>query len=384
MDINPNNYEAFLLDLLEGRLSEAEQRELKVFLKAHPEHVVDLPDLDLLSLEKVHLTFPDRDLLKKELTTAETSLSANNFDLFSIARMEGDLSRQQVDEHRSAIRSDEKLLQEWNRWQMTRLVPEQIRFPGKNSLKRRKLFRTRMLIMGVLSAAAALTLLLLLVKMNPADPSEEDSRISAEVSPSIQDMPLEDQEVISALPEQEAVNLTEQETANLPERQVVETQEQETTEEIPETLLAAVEQESSLRIEEPVEGQAGPGDLPEQQILEARPLRIADRMTASPDPLNVSTPDHIEPLEYTPVSPNLTSYSVGQLAEMDRQTLIRDFAEEHNISLMSVANAGIKGINKLTGSEISLLASRDEEGEVSGFQFKSRRLSVRGPIGREE
>jgi hypothetical protein len=368
MDINRDNYEAFLLDLLEGRLSVAEERELKEFLKAHPEHVVDLPDLDLLSLEKIHLSFPDRDLLRKELPSAETSLSTTNFDMFSIARMEGDLSRQQVDEHRSAIHSDERLLQEWTRWQRTRLVPEQIRFPGKNSLKRRKPFRTRMVIMGVLSAAAALTLLLLLVKINPADPSEPDSRISAVVSPSIQDMPVEDQEVISAVPEQEAVELPEQET----------------TEKIPEAILPAVEQESSLRLEEPLEGQAVPVGLPAQPIPEARPIRIAGQLTSSPDLLGVRDQDRIEPLEYTPVSPNLTSYSVGQLAEMDRQTLIRDFAEEHNISLMSVANAGIKGINKLTGSEISLLASRDEDGEISGFQFKSRRLSVRSPIGREE
>ena len=75
---------------------------------------------------------------------------------------------------------------------------------------------------------------------------------------------------------------------------------------------------------------------------------------------------------------------MAQLAEMDRQTLIRDFAEEHNISLMSVANVGIKGINKLTGSDISLLASRDEEGEVSGFQFKSKRLSISSPISHKE
>lgn len=369
MDINRNNYEAFLLDLLEGRLSVAEERELKEFLKAHPEHVVDLPDLDLLNLEKVHLTFPDRDLLKKELPSTETPLSTNNFDLYSIARMEGDLSQQQVDEHRSAIRSDEWLLQEWNRWQMIRLVPEQIRFPGKNSLKRRKPFKARMVIMGVFSAAAALTLLLLLFKMNPADPSEEDSRISSVVSPSIQDMPVENQEVISAVPEQDAVELPEQETSTMLKQ---------------EALSAAVEQESSLRIEEPVEEQTSPGDLTEQQILAQRPLRIAGQLTSSQDLLGVRDQDRIKPLEYTPVSPNLTSYSVGQLAEMDRQTLIRDFAEEHNISLMSVANAGIKGINKLTGSEISLLASRDEEGEVSGFQFKSRRLSIRGPIGREE
>ena len=72
------------------------------------------------------------------------------------------------------------------------------------------------------------------------------------------------------------------------------------------------------------------------------------------------------------------------MADMDRRELFEEFTQEHNISLMSVANAGIKGINKLTGSDISLLASRDEEGDISGFRLKSKRFSVTSPLGREE
>ena len=299
MDINRNNYEAFLLDLLEGRLSVSEERELKEFLKSHPEHVVDLPDIELLSLEKEHLSFPDRDQLKKQLPSIETPLSTHNFDLFSIARLEGDLSQQQVDAHRSAIHSDDGLLQEWTRWQMTRLVPERIQFPGKKSLKRRKTFRARMVIMGVFSAAAALTLLLLLFKMNPADPAEENSRISAVVAPSVEEMPVDDQEVISAMPEQEDEAIPEQEARAMPE--------QEATDMIPEEPLPAAEQVASLTDLELLEGQAVPDQLSEQVILEPRPLRIAGQLTSSPDLIGMNDQDRIEPLKYDQVSPNLTS-----------------------------------------------------------------------------
>jgi len=45
-----------------------------------------------------------------------------------------------------------------------------------------------------------------------------------------------------------------------------------------------------------------------------------------------------------------------------------------------LANQGIQEINKLTGSDMSLMASQDQEGFVSGFQFKSRLFNVKAPL----
>ena len=41
-------------------------------------------------------------------------------------------------------------------------------------------------------------------------------------------------------------------------------------------------------------------------------------------------------------------------------------------------------INRLAGSDISLMAPRDEEGEVSGFRLKSKRISLSRPLSRDE
>jgi hypothetical protein len=122
----------------------------------------------------------------------------------------------------------------------------------------------------------------------------------------------------------------------------------------------------------------------DQELLKPRPIRIAQTMSPSSAMLSLSTSDRIEPLPVDPVSANLSSLSLSQIAELDRRKLFEDFTEENNISLLSVANAGIKGINRLTGSEISLLASRDEEGEISGFRLKSKRFSVTSPLSRQE
>ena len=367
MDINRNNYEAFLLDLLEGRLSFEEEQKLNDFLKHHPEHVVDLPDVDLFSLEINHVSFPGKDQLRKDFPGSDSRLSEDNFDLFSIARMEGDLSPQQEEEHRSMVNRDESRLEEWSTWQNTRLVPKQIQYPGKKNLKRKKAVKSRVLWLSVLSVAATLTLLLILLRMDPVSSGPELSVYSPEESLPAQNPPI----VIQEAPE-EAV----EEAPVLP---------------VEEAPVAALEEApAEVNIPEPKLSQESPAVLSDASIQvtteepEPRPLRITGQLSSNSELIAGSSSDRIEPLQTPPVSPNLTSLSVAQIAELDRQDLFDEFTEEHNISLMSVANAGIKGLNKLTGSDISLLASKDEEGEVSGFRLKSKRFSVTRPLNREE
>jgi hypothetical protein len=80
----------------------------------------------------------------------------------------------------------------------------------------------------------------------------------------------------------------------------------------------------------------------------------------------------------------MNGVSITMLAEMDLQEVVEVYTEEKDISIWTIANAGIKGINRITGSNIALLAARDDEGEISGFQLKSRRLSITRPLEREE
>ena len=233
----------------------------------------------------------------------------------------------------------------------------------------------RVLWLTLLSTAATLTLLFIVLRMNPLGSGPELSETDSAATPFYQ-------EQAAAIPE---APLTE------PEQLPVEKMEESSTARLAEA-SAAVPEESTKNalIEEPVNMQesiAGQNDSPVAIVSDAsspRPLRIAEQLSVHPDLAGIQSADRIEPLPVSPVTPKLTSLSVMQMAEMDRQEFFQEFTEEHNISLMSVANAGIKGINKLTGSEISLLASRDDEGDVSGFRLKSKRLSVTSPLGRKD
>ncbi len=95
-------------------------------------------------------------------------------------------------------------------------------------------------------------------------------------------------------------------------------------------------------------------------------------------------PDKIESLNVPQVPIHMSSLSVAQLSELGLQEVIENYAEEKDFSLWKVAKAGIKGINKLVGSDISLMASRDDEGDVSGYQLKGKRFSLTRPLARED
>jgi hypothetical protein len=87
------------------------------------------------------------------------------------------------------------------------------------------------------------------------------------------------------------------------------------------------------------------------------------------------------------INPELLEYDMGSntlrsdivKARVDIEKMMDDFTRE-DLSFWKVANRGIEGINKLVGSDMELMASRNENGEVSGFSFSSRILKISGPV----
>ncbi len=73
MNINLENYEAFVLDYFEGRLNKAEREALVQFILLHPELNLDL-DAELPAIENDDFVFKSKENLKREYTPAEEEL----------------------------------------------------------------------------------------------------------------------------------------------------------------------------------------------------------------------------------------------------------------------------------------------------------------------
>lgn len=368
MKINRHNYEAYLLDQLEGSLSVDDQRELEQFLRLNPDCAPGLEELEPMVLTGEKLIFKNSELLKKEFPDHSSVLDDHNFDMFSIARMEGDLNPQQIQDHQFMLEADRQKAVLWKQWQQTRLVAESLAYPYKEQLKHRSPLKSRVLWISVVSAAAAVALLLVLFRSGLDQPqpelitqaSQEEVYSQEQLEPVESEAAIRTEEPVSVKEIADAGALTKQ-------VQVEQTQNSETAQE------PAYLQETSQ-----------PEETGDKLELQPRVHALSENLFPTASVISKAEHDRIQALQIDPVPVHLRSLTLAQISDIGFQEVLEEYAEDNNLTLWKIANAGIKGINKLAGSDISLLASRDEEGDISGYRLKSKRFSLTRPVGAEQ
>ena len=167
MKINKENYEAFLLDLWEGNLSDVQKAELTTFLKEHPE----LDDGETLSLlDDVSITAPE-DEFDKELIDFET-INEKNYEFFFIAYFEGDLSDDEMRSVIAFVDSHPELAKKFDQFKRAKLPEETIIYPHKKELLNEETpiisIATRNWLIGVAAASMAIFFLI-----NPFKPENK-------------------------------------------------------------------------------------------------------------------------------------------------------------------------------------------------------------------
>ncbi|MBL7902513.1 MAG: hypothetical protein JNK73_10995 [Bacteroidia bacterium] len=123
--INLNNYEAFVLDYIEGRLNKEEREALMQFVLLHPELNLDL-EADLPSIENDVLVFQSKEHLKREFSPSEEEL---------LNYLENTMPEAEKLHFEQKLEKDAVLASELNAFQKTKLVGEsELHFEFKNSL----------------------------------------------------------------------------------------------------------------------------------------------------------------------------------------------------------------------------------------------------------
>lgn len=133
--IDHSNYEAWLLDRLEGNLTPAQEQELDAFLAAHPELAPCLDELPTLDQLDVALSSADKEALKRALPPTGQP-STTNVDDFLVARLEGDLSTEQLTALRLFLQAHPELQRSARLYDLVKLVPEAMAFAAKRDLER--------------------------------------------------------------------------------------------------------------------------------------------------------------------------------------------------------------------------------------------------------
>ena len=129
--ISMDNYEAFLLDYMEGRLDSETEQALRAFAITHPELGIELEDVELAYLSP---ETEKHSLNKQPLFKTEDDLLLNN-ELLNY--FEGDLALSQKISFEEKLRTSKELTADLNMLRKTRLEPDlSIVFERKHKLKK--------------------------------------------------------------------------------------------------------------------------------------------------------------------------------------------------------------------------------------------------------
>lgn len=155
--ITKNNYEAFLLDYVEGNLSPEYTAELMLFFENNPELKEDLEAFDMLTLD-----VPETQLKNKEaLKIDEDKVTALTFDDFAISEIEGLNTEEQTTALKAFLAKNPVKQKEFEVYQNTKLVGAATIFENKAALKQDKKVIP---LYWWYSAAAAIILIVFLLK----------------------------------------------------------------------------------------------------------------------------------------------------------------------------------------------------------------------------
>ena len=133
--IDHSNYEAWLLDRLEGNLAPEQERELAAFLAMHPELDPGEGELPTINDHALRLDALDKEALKRRLPPIAV-VDALNVDDHLIARLENELTMEQLEALRIfLIAHPEHQLAE-RTYALTKLVPQAMAYARKQELQR--------------------------------------------------------------------------------------------------------------------------------------------------------------------------------------------------------------------------------------------------------
>ena len=132
--ITRNNYEAFMLDYVEEKLSTELIAELMLFLEINPDLKEELDEFELHELVPLETTLEDKANLKKE----NKSVTLDNYEELIIAEIEGKNTIETSKELHSFLSKNPDKQVDLIAYKRTKLVAPAIIFDNKKSLKKKE------------------------------------------------------------------------------------------------------------------------------------------------------------------------------------------------------------------------------------------------------
>ena len=362
MKIDRSNYETWLIDWLDGNLSEPEIMELNQFLSNNPDLLVESEELSSFSLQKPSLKYHGKDNLRR----SPSDLSDLQFEYLCVASMEKDLTTHQQTEFQEIIESDPVKRKTFGLINKTQLLPSKISYRNKKYIIKKTLLRkiTEFSAIG-LSAAAAVIFAIITIFGMPE--SQSDNRINKAQSLA-------------------AENITHQEKANIPEETF-----------IADTRPAGLKKnlEASVAVISETTGsdtQSDAGELKtDSQIpklsLEQPEIKMILVNSAISISEGIPSSDLIasEFEVFIPEDNDERSFVAKFLARTFHEKILKEeVSDDAPVKGYEIAEAGVTGLNKLLGWEMEMEKNSGKNGEINSIYFSSRLIKLNVPVKKTE
>lgn len=347
MNINRDNYEEYFLDFAEGRLTAEQEEILNNFLKFNPDLEAELQEFDLLQLQAEDIHMPGKQKLKKEIPSSTDIVNDLNFEMYAIAYLENDLTDHQRGLFEDFLANDEEYRASLDLMKKTYLKPVHLPYPAKSKLKKRT-NRSSFYRILVPVAAAATIALLILIRTDPVIVSNEIAFIP-EVVVEGEIEPKKPDEVKKVVTEKAAlIQIKKSSRTAVPVSNI--------------SRAAKTDSENRAKKEQ---------QRPQRIALVNAPKGNRSLLKVKEDQLKPET------LPLPTINPSSLAVTERVRYQLGRAS---EIMSEDEVFIWNLASQGIEEINKRTRNDMSLMASHDEEGTVSGFRFKSRLLNVTAPL----
>jgi hypothetical protein len=332
MKINRNNFEAYLIDYIEGNLNKQDEEIVNRFLEVNPDIADEFKSLrqSEATLEKVKDTL-NKAVLYKSFSDI-TSITKENYEDFCIACHEGDLDDSSKQRLFDFIDKHPELKPLFDLHAKIHLQADNaLHFPGKRELKKVQVISVRRIIYtisaGVAAAAAIVFLWLTLPNTQKAIPGKNTDMSQINVPATIH-LPTQAEEI----PEARKVKVVQGKLQNeiQPEYKQLATVDTTDTRQLDKIIIAELQPRAiSLENEFPLNAPQFSGN----QIEIVQPDNIARNE-----------------LSKTTNNENLPENKIWQ------RKLI-----------YNALNIGVKGFNTLTESQLALQTSQDDKGRLTSI-----------------
>ena len=343
-----SNYEIWLIDRLDGKLNEIQDRELLSFLEENPDLKEEFYFYSDIKLDPLSEKFLHKKLLKKN----PSDITDTQFEYLCAGYVENDLSAEQLEELETIVSDDITRKQELYLFKQTRLSAPDIRFNNKHKLLRITPFQKALSI----SVAAAASIAIFIV---------------ASLFIGKKDLTVNNLSEVSVTP-----NIIVLETV-LDSTEIMDVP----TEKIVELIIPVAPKEIEKDAQDSIYITFQRNHLEPVEIPDLLSINFSGAKDYQSNVLLSLKTD----FDVFDASDSEFRVPVINLAQIFRKKILKDETPDFSpLKGYELAEAGIIGLNRLLGWEMDFRKKSDENGKVKTVYFSSRLLEAQIPVHKSE